>query len=60
MNMFAQHPEALLERKMQSISVRSPFLSAGMSTLYPMKMLYSWCINSLADEDAVVNQAHIF
>lgn len=25
-----------------------------------MKMLYSWCINSLADEDAVVNQAQIF
>lgn len=60
MNMFAQHPEAPLERKMQSISVRSPFSSAGMSTLYPMKMLYSWCINSLAEEDAVVNQAQIF
>lgn len=60
MNMFAQHPEAPLERKMQSISVRSPFSSARMSTLYPVKMLYSWCINSLADEDAVVNQAQIF
>lgn len=59
MNVFAQHPKAPLERKMQSISVRSSFSSAGMSILYPTKMLYGWCINSLSDEDAVVNQAQI-
>lgn len=59
MNMFTQHPRLPGKEDAEHLC-KVPFSSAGMSTLYPMKMLYSWCINSFADEDAVVNQAQIF